>query len=134
MLGIALCTACFFRAKINKKVWPPYFEYSGACTVGYSFICQGIATRRQRSDLIGLSDLYHPCTRKGVGRKISRRGGNGKEDRKIAKNSTIKPLPWGGGNGKKTKNSKKILENSKYKTEKYRPPCQRPFVHVPGQF
>jgi len=20
-----LCTACFFRAKINKKIWPPYF-------------------------------------------------------------------------------------------------------------
>jgi len=23
MLVIALCTACFLRAKINKKLWPP---------------------------------------------------------------------------------------------------------------
>jgi len=37
MFVTALCTACFFRAKINKKLWPPYFkirppyfEYSGA--------------------------------------------------------------------------------------------------------
>jgi len=32
-LVIALCTAFFFRAKINKKLWPPYFEWSGAGTV-----------------------------------------------------------------------------------------------------
>jgi len=25
MLAIALCTACFFRPKINKKFWLPYF-------------------------------------------------------------------------------------------------------------
>jgi len=30
MLVIALCTACFSRAKINKNRWPPYFECSGA--------------------------------------------------------------------------------------------------------
>jgi len=30
---IAFCTACFFRAKINKNIWPPYFECSGAGTV-----------------------------------------------------------------------------------------------------
>jgi len=27
MLVIALCTACFFRAKINKKLWPPTFRF-----------------------------------------------------------------------------------------------------------
>jgi len=32
MLVIALCTVCFFRAKINKKTLAPYFEYSGAGT------------------------------------------------------------------------------------------------------
>jgi len=39
MLVIALCTTCFSRAKINKKlwptffkIWPPYFECSGAGT------------------------------------------------------------------------------------------------------
>jgi len=39
MLVTALCTACFSRAKINKKlwppyfkIWPPYFECSGAGT------------------------------------------------------------------------------------------------------
>jgi len=39
MLVTAICTACFSRAKINKKLWPPYFkirppyfEYSGAGT------------------------------------------------------------------------------------------------------
>jgi len=40
MLVIALCTACFSCAKINKKLWPSYvkiwllyFECSGAGTV-----------------------------------------------------------------------------------------------------
>jgi len=27
MLVIALCTACFFKAKINKKLWPPTFRF-----------------------------------------------------------------------------------------------------------
>jgi len=34
MLVIALWTACFSRAKINKKLWPFYFECSGAGTGG----------------------------------------------------------------------------------------------------
>jgi len=32
MLVIALCRTCFFSAKINKKLWPPYFKCSGAGT------------------------------------------------------------------------------------------------------
>jgi len=28
MLLITLCTACFFRAKINKNLWPPTFRFS----------------------------------------------------------------------------------------------------------
>jgi len=39
MLVTALCTACFSSGKFNKKlwlpyfkVWPPYFEFSGAGT------------------------------------------------------------------------------------------------------
>jgi len=27
MLVITLCTACFFRAKIYKKLWPPTFKF-----------------------------------------------------------------------------------------------------------
>jgi len=26
MLVTALCTACFSGAKINEKLWPPYFK------------------------------------------------------------------------------------------------------------
>jgi len=32
MLVTALCTACFSRTKIYKRLWPPYFECSGAGT------------------------------------------------------------------------------------------------------
>jgi len=32
MLVIALYTASFFRTKINKNLWPPYLEWSGAGT------------------------------------------------------------------------------------------------------
>jgi len=46
MLVIALCTACFSMAKINKKklgapyfkIWPLYFECSGAGTLFTSHI------------------------------------------------------------------------------------------------
>jgi len=50
----------------------------------------------------------HKCrqTSKGVGRKISRGGGDknrSKNSKKTPKNSTIRPFPEGrGGNGKKT--------------------------------
>jgi len=27
MLVIALCMACFYRAKINKNLWPPTFRF-----------------------------------------------------------------------------------------------------------
>jgi len=55
---------------------------------------------------------------KGVGRKVSRGGTNGKKYRKIAKkNSTIKPLTGGGGaTEKKTENiKKKTPKNSTFK-------------------
>jgi len=54
MLTTALCTACFSRAKINKKLWlpyfkirPSYFECSGAGTGSGSLLLNRIGLRNE---------------------------------------------------------------------------------------
>jgi len=59
MLVIALCTACFFRAKINKKTLPPYF----LIWLPY-FECSDAGTERHNINLRNKNNLFVPTCKK----------------------------------------------------------------------
>jgi len=76
MLVTALCTECFSRAKINKKlwpsyfkIWPPYFECSGAGSGSDSAFCNlaaetesGVGRRNRGSQRF--------CKKSGLGVRV----------------------------------------------------------------